>query len=259
MNVGILSIAIGHALGFSRSDLANLGLGALLHDVGKLTIPIEVLAKPRPSRPGGVGRSCRRHPLEGVKTVTRMPGLSTLTIDVLDVCLYHHRRVDGSGYPEVVPAACHRRWRASWRSPTAMTRMTTHRAYRARPFTGYEALHTLVGPDRAYYDPAALWALVQTVGVYPAGTLLETASGHMVLSLNNDREDLRRPQCRVLARPGWSTSAPRVRPRSGTRCRATSRWRAWCRRRSSRARSIACWPPERPAPRSPARRLSSAG
>jgi HD-GYP domain-containing protein (c-di-GMP phosphodiesterase class II) len=206
VNVGILSIAIGHSLGFSRSDLANLGLGALLHDVGKLTIPIEVLAKPGRLDPEE-WTLMHRHPLEGVKTVTRMPGLSTLTIDVLDICLYHHRRMDGSGYPEVVPG----------RVPPPMARivavadcydaMTTHRSYRARPFTGYEALHTLVGPDRAYYDPAALWGLVQTVGVYPAGTLLETASGHMVLSLNNDREDLRRPQCRVLARPGGTLLA----------------------------------------------------
>jgi hypothetical protein len=79
--------------------------------------------------------------------------------------------------------------------------MTTHRAYRARPFTGYEALRMLLGPDREAFDPAVLWALVQTVGLYPAGTLLETGSGHVVLSLNNDREDLRRPHCRVLAYP----------------------------------------------------------
>jgi hypothetical protein len=82
--------------------------------------------------------------------------------------------------------------------------MTTHREYRARPFTGYEALHTLLGPDRRYFDSAVLWGLVQTVGLYPAGTLLETVSGCMVLSLNNNREDLRRPQCRVLARPDRS-------------------------------------------------------
>jgi hypothetical protein len=79
--------------------------------------------------------------------------------------------------------------------------MTTHRSYRARPFTGHEALGTLLGQDRNLFDPAVLWAVVQTVGLYPAGTLLETRSGHMVLSLNNNREDLRRPHCRVLAHP----------------------------------------------------------
>jgi HD-GYP domain-containing protein (c-di-GMP phosphodiesterase class II) len=205
VNVGILSIAIAHTLGLPRSELASIGLAGLLHDVGKLTIPIEVLAKP--------GRLTdddwtlmRRHPLEGIKILGRMPGLSTLLLDALDVSLYHHRRLDGSGYPAVTEG----------RRPPPIARivtladcydaMTMHRSYRTRPFTGYEALHTLLGPDRRFYDPAVLWALVQTVGLYPAGTLLETASGHTVLSLNNNREDLRRPECRVLARPGGHLS-----------------------------------------------------
>jgi HD-GYP domain-containing protein (c-di-GMP phosphodiesterase class II) len=200
VNVSILSIAIGQTLGFPRSALANLGVGALLHDIGKLTIPAEVLGKSG-RLTAEEWRLMRRHALEGAKSVMRLPGLSGLTLDALDVALYHHRRSDGSGYPEVARTG----------PPPVMARivaiadcydaMTTHRAYRARPFTGHEALGALAGEDRKLFDPAVLWALVQTVGLYPAGTLLETRSGHMVLSLNNDREDLRRPHCRVLAFP----------------------------------------------------------
>jgi HD-GYP domain-containing protein (c-di-GMP phosphodiesterase class II) len=200
LNVSILAIAIGQTLGFSRSTLANLGVGALLHDVGKLTVPVEVLGKPG-KLTSEEWNLMRRHPLEGAKAVMRMPGLSSLTLDALSICLYHHVRHDGTGYPKLVRTGL----------PPAMARivavadcydaMTTHRSYRARPFTGHEALSTLIGPDRHLFDAAVLWALVQTVGLYPAGTLLETESGHMVLSLNNDREDLRRPLCRVLEYP----------------------------------------------------------
>jgi HD-GYP domain-containing protein (c-di-GMP phosphodiesterase class II) len=203
VNVGILSIAIAHTLGLPRSELASIGLAALLHDVGKLTIPSEVLAKP--------GRLTdedwvlmRRHPLEGTKIISRMPGLSTLLLDALDVCLYHHRRLDGSGYPAVTEGHLPPPIARVVTTADCYDAMTTHRGYRSRPFTGYEALHTLLGQDRRFYDPAVQWALVQTVGLYPAGTLLETASGHTVLSLNNNREDLRRPECRVLARPDHS-------------------------------------------------------
>jgi len=201
VNVSVLSIAMGQALGLPRGALANLGVGALLHDIGKTAVPLEILAKP--------GRLTdeeweimRRHPLEGAKMVARMPGLSSLTLDALCICLYHHLRSDGSGYPKV----------ARTEPPPPMARivavadcydaMTTHRSYRRRPFTGREALETLLGQDRRLFDAAVLWALVQTIGLYPAGTLLETASGHVVLSLGNDREDLRRPHCRVLAYPG---------------------------------------------------------
>ncbi|MBI1795884.1 MAG: HD domain-containing protein [Candidatus Eisenbacteria bacterium] len=199
VNVSILSIAIGQTLGLPRGALANLGVGALLHDVGKTTIPVEVLAKP-----GRLSEEdwalMRRHPLEGAKVVTHMPGLSSQMLDVLGVCMYHHARRDGSGYPKIART-----------EPPPMARiaaiadcydaMTTHRAYRSRPFTGYEALGTLLGEERGRFDSAVLWALVQTVGLYPAGTLMQTETGYLVLSLNNDRNDLRRPHCRVLAYP----------------------------------------------------------
>jgi hypothetical protein len=85
--------------------------------------------------------------------------------------------------------------------------LTAHRVYRKRPFTGYEALRLLLGPDRARFDPAALWALVQTVGFYPSGTLLVTDSGHLVVSLSPNPEDGRRPTCVVLAGPDGSRSS----------------------------------------------------
>lgn len=200
VNVSILAIAMGQMLGFSRATLASLGVAALLHDVGKLTIPPEVLGKP--------GRldedewaQLRRHPLEGSKTAMRMPGFSPLLLDALHVTLFHHRRLDGGGYPRVERTG----------PPPVLARvvavadcfdaMTTHRSYRERPFTGHEALAIMLGEERTAFDPAVLWALVQSVGLYPAGTLIHTRSGHVVLSLNNDREDLRRPVCRVIARP----------------------------------------------------------
>ena len=89
--------------------------------------------------------------------------------------------------------------------------MTTHRAYRERPMTGYEALSTLLGPDRGFFDPAVLWAMVQTVGLYPTGTVMQTKSGHVVLSLSNDRSDLKRPRCMVLTYPN-GTRAPEGEP-----------------------------------------------
>jgi HD-GYP domain-containing protein (c-di-GMP phosphodiesterase class II) len=203
VNVSILSIAIGQTLGLSRLALANLGVGALLHDIGKVAVPASVLSKP-----GKLDRAewdlMRRHPLEGTKLIMRMPGLPHLMLDALGIALYHHVRCDGGGYPAVVRSG----------PPPSLARivavadcydaMTTHRAYRARPLTGYEALRTLLAQDPQAFDPAVLWALVQTVGLFPAGTLLQTESGHTVLSLNNDREDLRRPHCQVVGYPEGS-------------------------------------------------------
>lgn len=199
VNVSILSVAIGHTLGFSRNVLANLGVAGLLHDVGKLSIPVEVLAKPAQLTPEEWDLM-RRHPLEGAKVVMRMPGLSDLTRDSLNVCLYHHVRCDGGGYPKLAGTGPPPTLARIVSAADCYDAMSAHRAYRKRPFTGREVLGVML-QDRSAFDAAVLWALVQTVGLYPAGTLMETNSGHVVLSINNNREDLRRPHCRVLADP----------------------------------------------------------
>jgi HD-GYP domain-containing protein (c-di-GMP phosphodiesterase class II) len=200
VNVSVLSVSMGQALGLPRPALANLGVAALLHDIGKIAVPAEVLHKP-----GALTRSeweqLRRHPLEGLKMVARMPGLSALSLDLMRVCFQHHMNMDRSGYPEQ-PAG---------RAPAAMARIvavadyfdaiTAHREYRARPLRPHEALRHLMGPDREHFDPAVLWALVRSVGAYPTGTVMRTESDHVVLSVSPNRTDPRRPFCRVLVRP----------------------------------------------------------
>ena len=79
--------------------------------------------------------------------------------------------------------------------------MTAHRAYHKRPRTPFEGLQYLLGPARVQFDPAVLWSLVRTVGLYPAGSMLLTHSNHVVLAVSPNPEDLRRPYCRLLVRP----------------------------------------------------------
>ena len=200
VNVSILSVSMGNVLGFPRQALADLGVAALVHDIGKMAVPGDVLRKPAKLTPEEWS-VMRRHPLEGMKMIVRMPGLSMLALDSMRACLEHHMNYDCTGYPEV---------RRAWGQAT-MSRivaladcfdaMTAHRSYHKRPFSAFEALQYLLGPNRVQFDPAVLWALVRTVGLYPPGSVLFTSSGHVVLSLSPNPEDLRRPFCRVLVNP----------------------------------------------------------
>jgi HD-GYP domain-containing protein (c-di-GMP phosphodiesterase class II) len=203
VNVSILAVAMGQALGLDRAALANLGVAALLHDVGKLAVPTGILAKPG-ALDAAEWALMKRHPIEGVRMVARMPGLSELTLELLNVCLQHHRTVDGGGYPCVARPG---RLAAASRIVAVADcydAMTAHREYRRRPFSGHEALRLLLGPERGRHDPAVLWALVKTVGLYPGGTVLRASSGHLLLSLAGNPRDVRRPDVRVLQRPDGS-------------------------------------------------------
>jgi HD-GYP domain-containing protein (c-di-GMP phosphodiesterase class II) len=210
VNVAILSVNMGQSIGLSRQTLADLGVAALLHDMGKVAVPGEVLRKPAALTPEE-WTLMRRHPLEGTKMLTRMPGLSSLTLDSMRVCLEHHMNFDRTGYPDV---------EVDWGQSTlsrivaladCFDAITAHRSYNRRARTSFEALQYLMGPTRVQFDPAVLWALVRTLGLYPAGSVLQTASGAIALSMSPNPEDLRRPICRLLVRPDGS-SVPEETP-----------------------------------------------
>jgi len=206
VNVTILSVNMGQVLGLNRQTLADLGVAALLHDIGKVSVPGEVLRKPA-ALTAEEWQLMRRHPLEGAKMLTRLPGLSSLTLDSMRVCLEHHMNFDRTGYPDVAD---------EWGQATlsrivavadCFDAITAHRAYHRRPRTSFEALQYMMGPTRVQFDPAVLWALVRTVGLYPAGTVIQTDSGAIAIAIAPNPDDLRRPTCRVLVRADGSSPA----------------------------------------------------
>ncbi len=200
VNVAVLSVGMGQAAGLPRQALADLGVAGLLHDLGKMRVSGDVLRKP-----GALSADewlhMRRHPIEGAKMVSRMPGLSQVMIDCMRGCLEHHMNYNRTGYPETSED-----WgQATLSRIVAMAdcfdAITAHRAYYARPRTAFEGLQVLMGPNRVNFDPAVMWALLKTVGLYPAGTVMQTTSGHVVLAMSPNPADVTRPTCRVLLDP----------------------------------------------------------
>jgi putative nucleotidyltransferase with HDIG domain len=200
VNVSVLSVNMGQALGLPRQALADLGVAGLLHDIGKMTVDGDVLRKPG-ALSNGEWNQIKRHPVEGAKMVARMPGLSQVMIDSMRACLEHHMNYNRTGYPDTSVE-----WgQATFSRIVAMAdcfdAITAHRAYHKRPRTPFEGLQVLLGPNRVSFDPAVLWALIRTVGLYPAGTVMQTSSGHIVLATAPNPADVTRPFCRVLLDP----------------------------------------------------------
>ncbi len=207
VNVSVLSISIGQKLGLPRAALANLGVAALMHDLGKLLVPAEVLQKPGRLTPEEMDL-VRPHPLHGVRMISRLRGLMPLTLDCMRVAFQHHMNIDHSGYPQVPGGGGQAVFSRIVTVADLFDALTSHRAYRTRPYTGFEALRVLVNRRRQHLDPGATWALVRTVGFYPAGTAMITESDHVVLSVSPNPADLGRPYCRVLLRPDLSAPDP---------------------------------------------------
>ncbi|MBO3760213.1 HD-GYP domain-containing protein [Ciceribacter sp. L1K22] len=96
LSVSALMITFGRTLGLDEDTVRSLGLGGLVHDIGKMAIPKGVLKKNSSLNDNELA-IIRSHPERGYRMLARTEGLST---EVLDICRFHHEKFDGSGYPQ---------------------------------------------------------------------------------------------------------------------------------------------------------------
>jgi len=97
VNVAVISIGLGALLGLPQDLLREMGMGGMLHDLGKIAVPLEVIRKPG-LLDEDEWRVMRRHPILGADLLSRMPGANRLP---MVVAFEHHMRFDGKGYPFV--------------------------------------------------------------------------------------------------------------------------------------------------------------
>lgn len=200
VNVTLVAVTMGHFLELDRRALADLGVASLLHDVGKSVVGpyIEHLLE---SFTPQEERLAERHPIEGVKLLARTTTLNATTLRCMRVALEHHMGPENAGYPSLEGG-----WRTSMLSRIVSTAdcfvsLQMHRSLRGAHVTPFEALGMMLAPLKSRFHPAMLWALVQTVGFYPPGQLVEMDDGSFAVVLAPNAEDLARPHVRPLLAP----------------------------------------------------------
>ena len=170
----------------------ELGVAGLLHDIGKVGIPGQVLNKP--------GRLSdeefalmREHPGHGHRLLRDAGTESEI---VLDVCLHHHERIDGRGYPDGLSGDAIGIFARMGAICDVYDAVTSQRAYK----TAWEAGDSLARMLKweGHFDPAILRAFIRSIGVYPVGTLVRLRSDHLAFVLELNAEDLTRPVVRVF-------------------------------------------------------------
>ncbi len=172
INVCILALTFGAHLGLDRTELEQIGLGALLHDTGKLFMPPEIRGK-ADALTDEEWEVARRHPQDGYDTLIEKGDFPD---EVLDIVRLHHERVDGSGYPSgragvelslpvrVVALA------------NAYDSLTSERAYR-EAMAADKALQQLYNGADATFGSRLVQEFIRCVGIYPAGSLVELDNG----------------------------------------------------------------------------------
>lgn len=203
----IFCLAFGRHMGLDEAALTELGLGAILHDIGKLRIPAEILNKPA-ELTVNERQLINLHPEYGRDILLETGGLSEA---VLEMVYCHHETVDGKGYPRGLSKDDIPLYARMLAVVDSYDAMTTKRVFRSQ-ISSYEALKVMYGWRGDRYDTEMVEQFIQCLGIYPVGCLVELQSGEVgiVMSNNNKAHRLRPKVLLVLNREKRRLKKPRV-------------------------------------------------
>lgn len=200
VNVALLSIALANRAGYPKVELADLGLAALFHDMGKATIPLEVLNKPGEFSEDEWA-AMRNHPTEGVLSLAQLRGITNLPARMAAASFEHHMNLDYSGYPKLKTP-----WKLSLTGriltiADCYDAMTSSRVYRREPMSPSKVLNIMFNKSGKSFDATLLKLFVNCVGIVPIGSLvvLDTDELAVVLKPAVEKSDGERPLVKVIS------------------------------------------------------------
>jgi HD-GYP domain-containing protein (c-di-GMP phosphodiesterase class II) len=181
MNVAIFAIALGKHLNYSIPELNNLGLCGIMHDMGKMRIPLEVLNKP-----GQLtleeARIMKSHTTLGWKLLMSSSGMYG---GAIDVAYSHHERLDGRGYPRGLKDEQISPYTRIVAIADTYDAITSDRVYK-RGRTHLEAITVMTKDAGAHLDAKLTAKFVECLGVFPPGSLIEMTNGEVAVVIASD-------------------------------------------------------------------------
>ncbi len=193
VNVSILTMGQARTLGIDGPLLREFGLAALMHDIGKVRTPLEILHKPDKLSDAEFA-IMKRHVVEGAEILRATRDIPALAPEV---AFEHHLRLDGSGYPDGVRRPSLNLGTMLCSISDVYDAMRSQRAYQTA-FPTDRILQVLKRNDGLQFDQNLVRRFVQLVGIYPAGNLVRLNTGEVAVVLKVHAPDPYRPQVRVL-------------------------------------------------------------
>ncbi|MBW7572082.1 HD-GYP domain-containing protein [Caproiciproducens faecalis] len=194
VNVGVLSIVMGVTLGLNETDLFKLGLGALLHDIGKVFVSKGIIDKTDSLTPEEY-EEVKKHPDLGYEYLTR----ANLDLPLLGLIgiLQHHERMDGSGYPAGLSGDGINRFSRIISIADVFDAMTSDRPYRPAMMPS-EVMEYLMGGAGTLFDPELIQLFTRKVAAFPLGTCVLLNNGLTAIVVENYEDCVLRPKVKVV-------------------------------------------------------------
>lgn len=195
--VGTLVALIGMQLKYTHSQLVSLTMAGILHDIGKVDLPHELIAKPGPLTDDEVAL-VRKHPLTAVQ---RLESNRTMSQIVLRGIESHHEKFDGTGYPFGLKGNDIPEMGRILALADVYDALTSHRTYRPA-WQPNEAVEYILGCSGSHFDPVILKSFLKTITAYPTGTIIKLSNGEIGLVLSSSADNILRPTLQLISPQG---------------------------------------------------------
>lgn len=189
LNVCVLAVAFGRHLGLNQQQLETLGMCGLLHDIGKMRVPNEILEKSGPLSKKEMNLM-KAHTVHGRNLLLSTPTISPM---VIDAAYSHHERIDGQGYPRKINGPDISRFARIISIVDAYDAMTADRCYSKAKSTTV-ALKIIYEERGKQFDEELALQFIKTIGLFPVGSVVELYNGEIgiVVETNPKRRHLPR-------------------------------------------------------------------
>ncbi|MDP2787030.1 MAG: DUF3391 domain-containing protein [Pseudomonadota bacterium] len=188
LNVTMLALMLGREAGLNSGEMCALGLGTLLHDMGKERVPSQVLLK-KTAWTSAERNFYQQHVVYGVELAEKLPGLPAGAMEVIAL---HHEMLDGSGFPGGLSGG--RIGKLACIATIANTfDNACNRINPADSLTPSQALSVMFRRDRAKYDPELMQHFIRCLGVYPPGSIVRLNTEAIALVVNVNPGKLLQP------------------------------------------------------------------